>query len=573
MKLSKKSKIYGLVLLGVTVFFLLANYLKNNTDTNLVNAKVVLTAKVPKDDVFQFFYWESPSKAFSIKNSVKTKVKGSEDYQEITFVLPPIEDLFRIRLDIGENFDQQPITIKKLIITDEEGTRTFDLPGFNRLFAGNKYISQTRDGRFSGIVGNSKDRAIYDPYFISVDDSKEMDSIRINRFTKYPYLISAFSCLVIFLFIGYNFNKISISPKGIFAAVFLVLLVIPVVQNRIQLTPPLENLEKRQLATKPDFSFSTKFARDYEDYFDDNFGLRNHMVNWGGSYRTKLFRSSIHPELVKFGKDKWLFYNKMKSRMYRSYSRDSLLSQGQIKWMVDQWTDRRNRYTASGRKYFLSFWPNKHTIYPEYMPNTMKIQVRDTLSRVDQLLGYMQKNGVSTRLTDPRPTLLEGKEAFPVYHKFDSHWNSYGAFLAYQHFFDQNAELGMSPKSVNDFDIVWKDYSWGEHIQLLGVRNKGFFIEKNPTFALKENKNQIQYLPIDGFPKLTVITKNEHSGNKLRALVFRDSFTNKLIPFFSLHFYEVYYIWGYHEQYVNQLNPDIIIEGFVEREMGEKIPQ
>ena len=106
---------------------------------------------------------------------------------------------------------------------------------------------------------------------------------------------------------------------------------------------------------------------------------------------------------------------------------------------------------------------------------------------------------------------------------------------------------------------------------MLGVHNQGFFIEKNPTFTLKDNIDQIEYLPIDGYPKLTVITRNQYCGNKKRALIFRDSFTNNLIQFFSLHFYEVYYIWGHHEEYVDKLQPDIIIDGFVEREIGEKI--
>ncbi len=112
-----------------------------------------------------------------------------------------------------------------------------------------------------------------------------------------------------------------------------------------------------------------------------------------------------------------------------------------------------------------------------------------------------------------------------MYHKFDSHWNDYGAFLAYQSFFEQNkSELGMEPKKESDFNITWSEYNQGELIQMLGVRNKGFFIEKNPRFELKEDKNQIEYLPIDGFPKLTVITKNEICGNKLRVLIYQGFF-------------------------------------------------
>ena len=54
-------------------------------------------------------------------------------------------------------------------------------------------------------------------------------------------------------------------------------------------------------------------------------------------------------------------------------------------------------------------------------------------------------------------------------------------------------------------------------------------------------------------------------------LVFRDSFFTKLIPFFSSHFYEVTYIWGHGEKYVEQLRPDFVIEAYVERSTGEQI--
>ncbi len=77
---------------------------------------------------------------------------------------------------------------------------------------------------------------------------------------------------------------------------FILILLLPTIQNEVQFTKPLESLEKRELAKKPEFSFTTKFARDFELYYDDNFGLRNNLVDWGSSFRTKIFRASMHPD-------------------------------------------------------------------------------------------------------------------------------------------------------------------------------------------------------------------------------------------------------------------------------------
>lgn len=570
LKINKKSYIIAIV--AFAVFVALANFLKNATGAELKAMQVVLSAKVPKDDVFQFFYWEQSETNFQIKKSVRSEVKGLNDFQEIVFQLPNIVDLYRIRLDIGENKEQGDVIIREIRFIKEDEEYGFDINAFNRLFAPNKYITQQGKDNFRGKTLMVNSKSIYDPYFISIDGSEELNLIRINRLTRYPNLIAAFAGLVLFLFMMNNMNSTPISKKGIFSFIFLLMLIAPLIQYKFQMFPVLENIEKRELTPKPPFSFSKHFARNFEAYFNDHFGFRNYLIDWGGTFRTKFFRASMNPERVMFGRDKWLFYNSSEERMYRSYSRTSPLSRDNLKKLVDQWEERKRIYNVEGRKYGLAFWPNKHSIYSEYLPASMKMQIRDTLSRADQIIKFIKTNNRDILFTDVRPKLINSKGKHLLYHKFDTHWNEYGAFLAYQDFFKQNPQLGIVPKSKEDFTIVWQDYGGGELIQMLGIRNKGFFIEKNPKFALKEHSGQIEYLPIDGFPRLTVITKNELCNNKLRALVFRDSFTNSLIPFISLHFNEVYYIWGDHQEFVKRLQPDVIIEGFVERELGERIP-
>ncbi|MGI9550432.1 MAG: alginate O-acetyltransferase AlgX-related protein [Aurantibacter sp.] len=575
MNRNKIIKYIIIALSGSLVFVLLSMYLRNATGSELKGVQVILTAKVLEDDVFQLFYWEESEPKFRIEKSIRTQLKGGNHFQEIAFDLPTLKNLYRLRLDIGENKDQQNVHIKGIRFLSNDGEHDFDEEKFNQLFAPNKYIKALGNGQFSGGSGSSGDRVFYDPYFISVDSSEEMAMIKSNRLTDFPFPIAALVSLVFVLFLLKNKNRISLTYKGAFVVIFMIILIVPTLQNKIGITKKMENLEKRKLAEKPDFSWAKDFVKEFEAYYDDNFGLRNHLVNLGGTYKTKLFRSSKNADLVMFGKDKWLFYNRRvgNSRMFKSYTRTNLLSPDTLKLLVGNWEARKEKYEAEDRKYLLAFWPNKHSIYPEQMSSIMKMQIRDTLSRADQILRQIKKNGSQVKLTDVRPKLVAEKGKQQVYHKFDSHWNDYGAFLAYQDFFRQNRDvLHIEPKSTNDFDIEWADYYGGELIQLLGVQNKGFFKEQRPRFTLKQKENQIQYLPIEGFPKLTIRTRNEHSGNRLRALIFRDSFTNSLEQFFSLHFHEVTYIWSEHkEYYVRKLQPDVIIDGFVEREIGNKI--
>jgi len=569
---SKVKKYSFVFILGILVFIGLSNLLKKPVNSELNSVQIVLSSKVLKDDVFQLFYWESSESNFSIAKSVRTKVKGSTDFQEIVFDLPKLFDLQKLRLDIGENTDQNNVHIQNLKFSSNKNEYSFDKNDFKQLFAPNKYIKTAALGEYSGILGTSGEREFYDPYFISIDGSNQMELIKDNKLTPYPYLTAALVCLFLMTYFLKTINRISISPNGLFIGAFVLILIFPTFQKELGLIKDFRSLEKRILTEKPDFSFSKKFARDFEAYFDDNFGFRNRLVSWGGAI-SKLFKSSKNPDLVMFGKDNWLFYNRRieDPSMFESYTHTNVLMPDSLEYLVKTWEARKAKYEGEDRKYLLAFWPNKHSIYPEKMSLTMKKQVKDTISRVDQLLSHIKKVGSKVKLTDVRQKLLEEKKGHQLYYKADSHWNHYGAFIGYQEFFRQNHDiLGLDPKTESDFDIEWTDYYGGELIQLLGVANKGEFKDQRPELTLKDNKNQIQYLSIEGYPRLTVKTRNEKAGNNLKVLIFRDSFSRSLVPFFSLHFYEVTYIWGRKEYYVGKENPDVIIDCFVEREIGKK---
>lgn len=572
MDIRKNIRIGGIIIFTIVGFYVFGSFLNKATETSIGPIQVVLNAKVLKDDTFQLFYTEAQGAEFEIAKSVRSKVKGSVDYQEIKFQLPLLNDLAKLRLDIGENFQQGTVVVKGISFIREDNTQSFDINGFNALFSPNDYVKKSTNGNeFTGLTAKiGSDRVIYDPGFYTIAGSDQLRQIKASPLTRLPFVVSGFVFFVIGLALLLNVEKVVPKLETVFISVFLLLIIIPVVQKQVRFVTPLKSLEKRTLASSPKFQWSTQYARDYETYFNDNFGFRNHLVNLGSTIKTKLFRSSTRPELVTFGKDKWLYYNRLEGRIFRSYTRTNLYSRDTLQKIVRNWEDNRNKFNGMDIKYVLGFWPNKQTIYPEYLPSSAKMQIRDTLSRIDQLLEVMDSSLVTVKLTDVRSKLKEEKKNNQLYHKFDSHWNSYGAFVGYQEFFNRNIEvLGMRPKSLKYFDVKWEDYNQGELIQMLGINNRGFFLEKNPVFTPKENKNQIEYLPVDGFPPLTVITRNNECGNNLRALVFRDSYTNSLIQFFSLHFHEVYYIWGFREGFVDQLKPNVIIEGFVEREIGE----
>lgn len=562
-------KLYFLALILMISSILLGIYLKEIKINNLDDLEVVLIARVQKDDVFQLFYTENEGEIFSPKKSIKTEVKGKNDFQHIIFKLHNLADLDRFRLDIGSNRSQGIIEIKKIIFKGNFDESVFDIKQFQNIFESNDFISLSSiKGLLIASTKMLNGVKIYDPYFTSKKESEEIKNLRTSFFTEYPYLISFFLGLVLFVIIGLNLDAIVISNQFLLITVFFMVLTLPFFQSNYTMINPGVNLEKRTLAEKPNFKFSKEFVKKYESYFNDNFGFRNHLINWGGIFRTKLFRSSLHPETVKFGVDDWLFYNKINNNIFKSYSRANLLTPDTLNIITAKWEQNNRRIGSFGGKYILTSWPNKHTIYPELLPFSMRAQIKDTISIVDQIVQHLNSTNSLVNFIDIRPGLFGGKVENQLYQKFDTHWNDYGAFLAYQSFFNKAYDIfKIYPKNIQDFNIKWKDINTGDLVQMLGIKNDGYFVEQEPQFSLKENPNQIEYLPITGFPKKTIITRNKFCGNKLKVLVYRDSYTSKLVQFISLHFYEVTYIWGNERVYIDILKPDLVIEGFVERDI------
>ena len=208
-------------------------------------------------------------------------------------------------------------------------------------------------------------------------------------------------------------------------------------------------------------------------------------------------------------------------------------------------------------------WPNKSSIYVEFLPSSLKKIQQDTLSKLDQVIEYNHKNNLGLNISDVRKVLNKEKITTKLYHQHDTHWNSYGAFLAYQQFII-NTKLPIKPYSLEDFEIKWKTTFEGDLIEAMGICNNNTIHEIEPIFTLKDKSISIE--ETEGDFKYSIVTKNNNAKRDEKVVVFKDSYTNAIQPFLSLHFKEVYYIWtDYNQEVINQLSPDIVIISKVER--------
>lgn len=186
-------------------------------------------------------------------------------------------------------------------------------------------------------------------------------------------------------------------------------------------------------------------------------------------------------------------------------------------------------------EYLFFVVPNKHTIYPEHLPDHLE-RVHPQ-SALDQLLLSLRRRG-KVLTTDLRPLLLDGKEDNLVYFPTDMHWTHAGAHLAQAHLF------GILEQP---FPQRWQPRQYP-----LVVANNGRPMDSNKRMLGIATPPRPKLLP--RFPSTSLQWANPQSPQQRHhhtwfnprgdgeALVFRNSFFFELKPYFIQQFARMTFI-------------------------------
>ncbi|MFK8038855.1 MAG: hypothetical protein AB8B74_11230 [Crocinitomicaceae bacterium] len=354
-------------------------------------------------------------------------------------------------------------------------------------------------------------------------------------------------------------KKVSIY-SNLYIFIFIIILIIPFFSNLLQINIESSLEEKRELSSKPEFDFDASFTREYEQYYNDNFGLRTLFVNWNSKVKLDLFKVSPNPDVVIFGKDGFMFYNSKTDGIYESYSNKDTASIDNLEKAYRNQLNIKNSLAKKNIKYILGFFPNKHTIYSEKLPLSMRLQIQNGKSLASQLVDYFKEKKFP--IVDVRNSLLMAKNQAQLYHKFDTHWNSYGAYIGYMSFFNQTFDqLKIKPYDIIDFDIGYKKLRVGDLTNMIGIKQIKSYYDNSPVLKLKNKEITFTEESNSEYSKKNIITVNENCNNTNTVLIFGDSFTEALVQYFSLHFRKVIYIRRTKilMNLVEKIQPDIVM--------------
>lgn len=250
----------------------------------------------------------------------------------------------------------------------------------------------------------------------------------------------------------------------------------------------------------------------------------------------------IESTQVLLGKEDWLFYKSTEDGdPISDYQGINHYDEATMQAVADKLTNERNQFANYGIDFYILSIPNKSSVYPEYMPDT--IERKDTTSRTDLLMKYLEEN-TDLNVVDAKPILEKAKKKKQVYYKSDTHFNQIGAFVTVQALKDKIDGKTDSLKDVK-FDKVMNNYS-GDLACLCDMQD---------TF-----NDDIQY-------QLDAATVNTKIKSNKRILVIGDSFSEVMQSIMSQYFAEVktVNIWSFELSLLDEYKPDIVVWEHAER--------
>jgi hypothetical protein len=350
---------------------------------------------------------------------------------------------------------------------------------------------------------------------------------------------------------------------------------LPVLDNIFDVSPDLTGDEKRLLAPFPEISLKRraikKFPARFEAFFNDHFGFRTPLIRFFSWYKINIFGISPSSKVI-FGKDGWLFFAGDKTiddyRCIKPLTKPEL-----IQWQKH--LEQKQKWLAKqGKSYFFVVAPNKHSIYPEFLPDHVNRVGKE--SRLDQLIKHLGEN-TDINIIDLREDIISAKNEYVVYKSTDTHWNDLGAFIAYRKIMKQLKKYynDLDYHPLSQFEIITKDYQGTDLISMLGTDSmeSGQTINLVPKFETCAKDIPYELKLEYKWSEETKPFARACDNSELSLLMFRDSFASALEPYLSEHFKKSIYVWTFAELNLIKLivmheKPDIVIEERVERGLG-----
>lgn len=330
-------------------------------------------------------------------------------------------------------------------------------------------------------------------------------------------------------------------------------------------------LEKRKAQILPELTTNIdSLSIQVEQYVNDQLLFRNTLIRLKSLISVIVFSTSPFPKKVQVGKDEWLYLKAENS--LNNYRSDTLYTEKELQLLTRILNQKKNWLGLKGIKFYLLIPPSKPEIYPEFLPEKWKRETENP-GIYNQVYRYLQEN-TELNLVFPKDKLLEYKKEKQLYYKFDSHWNSNGARIAYSELINKirndfpELKPALKSNEISYSTGIKDDYDLLKMINIPGFFSEEFDIPTTMRYPQATKLSIPDYIGLSIFPGEYYENK---SASDVHMLMYRDSYGVDLIPYLNCHFRKSSYVWSplilwqtiYHEK------PDIVVLEVTQRRMND----
>ncbi|MDD6878693.1 MAG: hypothetical protein PUD59_00475 [bacterium] len=300
-----------------------------------------------------------------------------------------------------------------------------------------------------------------------------------------------------------------------------------------------------------DGKINSDFGDEFEGWFSKSFAFRGKVVDLFTSFRAKVFKTGNDQVII--GEDDFLFF----ADTVDSYTGQNTMTDDEISAAAESLCELQKYAEAHGCGFLFVCAPNKATVYPDMMPDRYIKCAGDT--DLDRLYCSLEEKGVN--FADLRGVLAEHASDELIYHKRDTHWNGLGAKYA----FDEIMEtLGVTvpdfgeASAVHDFEGDLDSLLYPGHVAC----------DDDVVYDLSG-----RYIFTSAYSNPMNMSISTRGAGEGKALIFRDSFGNAIIPYAASTFAEVKFERAspYRIDLLEEYDADCVIVLIAERNIRDLI--
>jgi hypothetical protein len=357
------------------------------------------------------------------------------------------------------------------------------------------------------------------------------------------------------------------------AAVFVAAIVTPGVVMVAGLDHETPQGENRELAATParpaTWAALCAYPGAASRYFEDHFGLRARLVRWQALLRLRLFGVSASPDVI-VGRDGWLFY--AGDGAAEDMASAAAFTPSELEHWRRTLQHTQDWMQAHGIAYVFVLAPDKHAVYPELLPASVRSIGAET--RTDALVRYLREHS-TVNVLDLRPVLHRAKASERVYHRTDTHWNDRGALAAATAIVEAlgaNRVAPLAPRA--SFEAATRETEGLDLAGMLGITPNVTEEDLRLVPRTPRRARVVEPAVPDARLMDARLVTEQDDRSRPRAVVFRDSFGSALVPFLSEQFSRALYLWQYNVDPAVVLaeRPAVVIQQWVGRRLSTLPP-